>query len=96
MFRLIGTAPRSAASNVTGFGSPSSSAADHLASETSPRRQSTRAMTPGRLGVASRRGRRKDDATFIAIAALLAIFFAVQGGWVVAQQERPEAGISRT
>jgi hypothetical protein len=35
------------------------------------------------------RGRRRDDATFIAIAALLAILFVTQAGWMVAQQAHP-------
>lgn len=43
------------------------------------------------------RGRRKDDATFIAIAALLAIFFITQVGWAVGQQQsHSRIGISRT
>jgi hypothetical protein len=41
-------------------------------------------------------GRRKGNATFIAIGALLAILFATQVGWVVAQQAHPQAGVSRT
>jgi len=29
------------------------------------------------------RGRRKDDATFIAIGGLVALYFVVQFGWVI-------------
>jgi hypothetical protein len=42
------------------------------------------------------RGRRRDDATFIAIAALLAILFVTQVGWVIEQQADPQTGISRS
>ncbi len=35
------------------------------------------------------RGRRRDDVTFIAIAALLAILFITQAGWMVVQQVHP-------
>lgn len=41
------------------------------------------------------RGRRRDDVTFIAIAALLGILFATQVGWVVAQQAHPQTTVSR-
>jgi hypothetical protein len=42
-------------------------------------------------------GRRRDDATFIAIAALLAIFFVTQVGWVVGhQQPHSQVDVSRT
>jgi len=42
-----------------------------------------------RIRSARLRGRRRDDATFIAIAALLAILFVVQAGWTVVQQAHP-------
>jgi len=43
------------------------------------------------------RGRRRDDVTFIAIAALLAIFFVTQVGWVVGQQQpHSQIGAPRT
>jgi hypothetical protein len=40
-------------------------------------------------------GHRRGDATFIAIAALLALFVVTQAGWVIAQQARPETSVSR-
>lgn len=50
-----------------------------------------RAATRNFTGVRHRR----DDATFIAIAALLIILFVMQLGWVVAQPPQPPTGISR-
>ncbi|CAN5521276.1 hypothetical protein BH10PSE6_BH10PSE6_57870 [soil metagenome] len=50
----------------------------------------SRRIRPARL-----LGHRRGDATFIAIAALLAIFFVTQAGWVIAQQGHPETGVSR-
>jgi hypothetical protein len=38
---------------------------------------------PATIRSAPVRGRRKDDATFIAIGCLLALYFAVQVGWTV-------------
>jgi hypothetical protein len=35
--------------------------------------------------IAKKRGRRKDDATFAVIAAVLALFFLIEFGWVVAR-----------
>jgi len=42
-------------------------------------------MTSPRLRSAKGRGLRRDDATFIAIAALLAILAVAQAGWLVAR-----------
>lgn len=41
------------------------------------------------IRLAGARGRRRDDATFIAIAALLAVLFVMQAGWMVVQQVHP-------
>ncbi len=41
-------------------------------------------------------GRRRDDATFIAIAALLAILFVTQVGWVIGQQPQSQIDVSRS
>lgn len=46
--------------------------------------------------LARARGRRRDDATFIAIAALLAILFVSQVGWVVGQQPHAQTSVLRT
>ena len=46
-------------------------------------------MKPGTLRSAMTRGRRKDDATFIAIAGLLVLFFLVQLGWGILHQSHP-------
>jgi hypothetical protein len=35
------------------------------------------------------RGRRKDDATFAVIGAVLALFFLIEFGWVIAHQSFP-------
>ena len=75
-------------------GSP---AANHQLSGTAPRLQSAPSVMPHRNRSARGRGRRRDDATFIAIAALLAIFFVTQVGWVVGQQQpHPQINVSRT
>jgi hypothetical protein len=50
----------------------------------------SRRVRPARL-----LGHRRGDATFIAIAALLVLFFVTQTGWVIAQQAHPEIGVSR-
>jgi hypothetical protein len=46
-------------------------------------------------GMARIRRHRRGDATFIAIAALVAILFVSQVGWVVAQQPDPQIGVAR-
>jgi len=61
---------------------------------TAPRSQSGLSTTSSRTRTARGRGRRRDDATFIAIAALLAILFVTQTGWVVAQQTDRETSVS--
>jgi len=58
--------------------------------------QSALPMTPRRNRSAGVRGRRRDDAPFIAIAALLAILFLSQIGWVVGQQPHPQINVSGT
>jgi hypothetical protein len=40
--------------------------------------------------IAKRRGRRKDDATFAVIGAVLALFFLIELGWVIARQSLPD------
>jgi hypothetical protein len=45
--------------------------------------QSAPAWTSRSIRLAIVRGRRKDDATFIAIGGLLALYFLVQFGWVI-------------
>lgn len=36
--------------------------------------------------IAKKRGRRKGDATFAVIGAVLALFFLIEFGWVIARQ----------
>ena len=36
--------------------------------------------------IAKKRGRRKDDAAFAVIGAVLALFFLIEFGWVIARQ----------
>ncbi len=36
--------------------------------------------------IAKRRGRRKDDATFAVIGAVLALLFLIEFGWVIARR----------
>lgn len=79
------------------YGNPSSPAAKHRLSDASPRLQSASSATSRRIRPARVNGRRKDNATFVAIAALLAILFATQVGWVVAQQQpHAQSDVSRT
>ncbi len=40
--------------------------------------------------IAQRRGGRKDDATFAVIGAVLALFFLIEFGWVIARQSLPD------
>lgn len=61
---------------------------------TAPRSQPGLSATSSRTRTAKGRARRRDDATFIAIAALLAILFVTQTGWVVAQQADRETSVS--
>jgi hypothetical protein len=76
---------------------PGSPAANHRLLGTAPRLQSAPSGTPHRNRSAKVRGRGRDDATFIAIAALVAIFFVTQVGWVVGQQQpHPQINVSRT
>jgi hypothetical protein len=53
---------------------------------------------PSSLAVKSARGRkhRRGDATFVAIAALVAILFVTQLGWVATQRPHSQASVSRT
>lgn len=74
MFRTIGSALGSAASNFPG----------NLIRNGFP------AVRPRPAAAASRgRRRRKDDANFIVIAALVAALLVAQAGWVIAQQSQP-------
>lgn len=77
-------------------GNPSSPAANHRLSAIAPRLQSDPPMTSPRIRSAKGRGLRRDDATFIAIAALLAFLVVAQAGWVVARHAAaPETSVSR-
>jgi hypothetical protein len=75
-------------------GNPGQPAANHRLLATVLRLKAHRSTTFPRVRPSRTRGRRRDDATFIAIAALLAILFVTQAGWVIAQQTQPGAGIS--
>jgi hypothetical protein len=77
-------------------GNPTSPAANHRLSAVAPRLQSDPPVGSPRVRSAKGRGLRRDDATFIAIAALLAILVVAQTGWVVARQAAaPETSVSR-
>jgi len=77
-------------------GNPSSPAVNRRISGSAPRLPSAPSMTSPRLRSAKGRGLRRDDATFIAIAALLAILAVAQAGWLVARQTAPaETSVSR-
>jgi hypothetical protein len=77
-------------------GNPGSLAPNRRLPEAAPRLQSVPSVPSRRIRPAKTRGRRRDDATFIAIAALLAILFVTQVGWVIEQQADPQTGISRS